>query len=91
MRQYYDVYSLLANKEVQEFIGTVEYFEHKKTRFPKADLEIPIVKNEAFLLNNPEIRDAFRKRYIATASLYYNGQPEFNDLLERIKSNIEKL
>jgi predicted nucleotidyltransferase component of viral defense system len=91
MRQYYDVYSLLANKEVQEFIGTPKYFEHKDVRFPKADLEIPIVKNEAFLLNNPEIRDAFRKRYIATTSLYYNGQPDFDDLLERIKENIEKL
>ncbi|MEL1243988.1 nucleotidyl transferase AbiEii/AbiGii toxin family protein [Flavobacterium sp. DGU11] len=91
MRQYYDIYSLLANKEVQDFIGTPEYFEHKRTRFPKADFEIPIIENDAFSLNNPGIREAFRKRYIATASLYYKGQPHFDSLLERIKINIDRL
>ena len=45
MRQYYDVYSLLANKEVQDFICTPEYFKHKKTRFQRADFEIPILEN----------------------------------------------
>ena len=34
MRQYYDVYSLLADKGVQEFIGTNEYKQHKENRFP---------------------------------------------------------
>lgn len=91
MRQYYDVYSLLANKEVQDFIGTPEYHDHKKARFPKADFNIPISENEAFLLSNSETREAFRKRYLATASLYYKGQPDFEELLKRIKENVEKL
>lgn len=91
MRQYYDVYSLLALLEVREFIGTDEYHAHKEARFPKTDLEIPIHENEAFLLNDPEQREAFKKRYIATVSLYYNGQPEFEELLARIKDNIDKL
>ncbi len=30
LRQYYDVYSLLGNQQVQDFIGTNEYVEHKK-------------------------------------------------------------
>src|SRR5665213_3279619 len=29
MRQYYDVYCLLGNADVQQFIGTTEYMEHK--------------------------------------------------------------
>ncbi|WP_410879487.1 nucleotidyl transferase AbiEii/AbiGii toxin family protein [Myroides sp. DW712] len=91
MRQYYDVYSLLAYKEVQDFIGTDEYLAHKKARFPKVDLDIPIAENEAFLLNDPEQREAFKTRYVATASLYYNGQPEFEELLVRIKENIDQL
>ncbi|MDD7886734.1 nucleotidyl transferase AbiEii/AbiGii toxin family protein [Flavivirga sp. 57AJ16] len=91
MRQYYDVYCLLAHKEVQDFIGTPAYHEHKKIRFPKTDLEIPISENEAFLLNDKKIRDAFRKRYIGTASLYYKGQPDFEELLARINKYIGKL
>lgn len=91
MRQYYDVYSLLANEEVLKFIGTPEYKEHKQKRFPSMDLETPITKNEAFLLNSPGLRAEFRKRYESTAALYYNGQPDFEELLDRIKDYINKL
>lgn len=91
MRQYYDVYSLLANDEVLAFIGTEDYKAHKKVRFPKIDFEIPIFENEAFLLTDQETRESFKKRYNGTASLYYNGQPEFKKLLERIHTYITTL
>jgi predicted nucleotidyltransferase component of viral defense system len=91
MRQYYDVYSLLNNKEVLSFIGTKEYIKHKNARFPNADLEIDINKNEAFLLNDTTLREKFRKRYVATANLYYKGQPPFDDLLARIKKFVDVL
>lgn len=91
MRQYYDVYSLLNNEEVQKFIGTAEYIAHKIARFPAKDKEIPIAKNEAFLLTDNELRTQFRKRYEETANLYYKGQPPFEELLKRIKANIDKL
>ncbi len=71
MRQYYDIYYLLANKDVNDFIGNEAYNEHKKVRFPKVDLDNPISENEAFLLSDPNQRNAFRKRYIGTTSLYY--------------------
>jgi hypothetical protein len=86
MRQYYDLYCLLEVPEVLEFIGTEAYFEHKKARFPKKDLEIPIPENEAFLLGNSEQRAEFEARYKATAALYYKGQVEFNSLIDRITS-----
>ncbi len=91
MRQYYDIYCLLAHKDVLDFIGTPAYHKHKEARFPKTDLEIPIPDNDAFLLNNTEIREAFKKRYINTASLYYKGQPDFEELLERIYKHLKNL
>lgn len=91
MRQYYDVYSLLAYEDVQKFIGTEEYLKHKQERFSKADFEIPIAKNEAFLLNDLKLREQFAERYKATSSLYYSGQPPFEELLARIKEFVSKL
>ena len=91
MRQYYDVYSLLANGDVQAFIGTKEYIDHKNARFPKVDLLSPISQNEAFLLSDPALRTQFIERYKATEKLYYKGQPPFEQLLERIKENIDNL
>lgn len=91
MRQYYDVYCLLEHPQVLEFIGTAEYTEHKEKRFPKKDFEIPIAENEAFLLKGSEVRDSFKKRYESTKALYYNGQPDFDSVLDRIRSFIEKL
>jgi len=74
MRPYYDVYSLLGDKAVQEFIGTEEYLEHKEKRFPGDDFAIPVHKNEAFLLNDKAIRGNYknamrqRKPFIIKAS-----------------------
>jgi hypothetical protein len=50
MRQYYDVYCLLDNKEVQEFIGTEDYLKHKEARFRGPEKGIVIAKTEAFYL-----------------------------------------
>jgi hypothetical protein len=91
MRQYYDVYCLLGDAEVQQFIGGEAYLGHKQKRFPAADRDIPINKNEAFLLSDPAIREDFAKRYKETASLYYKGQPDFDTLIERIKAYIDRL
>jgi len=91
MRQYYDVFCLLGDTEVQNFIGTEAYLAHKQKRFPATDRAIPIAENEAFLVNDPAIRKDFIKRYKETAALYYNGQPDFGKLLERIKGNAQRL
>jgi len=91
MRQYYDIYCLLNSTEVLNFIGTDEYFSHKKKRFPKADLEIPINKNEAFLLSSTGLRTDFISRFKSTAALYYQGQPDFEEVLQRIALHIDSL
>jgi hypothetical protein len=91
MRQYYDVAKLLDDAQVRQFIGTDGYQAHKKVRFPQQDFIIPVAENEAFLLNDPKLRAQFKKRYERTSSLYYNGQPEFSDILDKIRENIHKL
>jgi len=85
MRQYYDVYCLLQFQEVQEFLGTDEYLTHKEKRFPKIDKSTEIQNNEAFFLSSDEIRSTFRERYQATSSLYYQGQPDFDTVIEGIR------
>ena len=91
MRQYYDIYCLLNEKIVQDFIKSDEYQIHKKARFPKADYEIPIASNDAFILSGSTIRDDFAQRYKLTSALYYKGQPTFEEVLDQIKTFADKL
>ena len=91
MRQYYDVYCLLTDKAVQEFIGTEAYLQHKARRFPPADRAIPINENQAFLLDDPEMRRRFKARYQVTGALYYKGQPEFEQVMQRIREFADRM
>jgi len=91
MRQYYDIYCLLANPLVQEFIGTEHYIKHKEARFVGKDRGVIIAENEAFYLTSPNLKERFKQRYEATKSLYYKGQPPFEELLQRIQENVGRL
>lgn len=91
MRHYYDVYCLLEEEGVKAFIGTDAYNHHKRARFPAADYQIPIAENEAFILSNANTRKLYRENYLATSALYYQEQPSFDALLERIRSVIDEL
>src|SRR5690242_15290573 len=51
LRHYYDVYQLLNQKRILDFIGSKEYLEHKQKRFRSQD-EMNISKNEAFILSD---------------------------------------
>lgn len=91
MRHYYDVYCLLNDPEVQEFIGTQEYSRHKKARFPKADYDIPISENNAFLLTDKATRRLYEENYLSTAALYYKEQPDFDRLLDKISAELHRM
>ena len=90
MRQYYDVYCLLIDPEVNDFISTPEYMAHKKERFRGADKAIPLSAHPALLLPDPEIRRSFEQRYKDSSSLYYNEQPEFGVVMTGIQENIHR-
>lgn len=91
MRQYYDVFKLLQRDHIQQFIATQEYTDHKQYWFSDIDLDVPLAQKEAFLLTDRIIREDFRNRYIGTSGLYYNGQPDLDEILSVIQANLIKL
>lgn len=90
MRHYYDVYCLLQTPDVQNFIGTPAYQQHKKKRFRSGDNPV-IAENEAFLMNNSDTRKKYEKAYQDTQTLYYKSQPDFDAILILILEFIGKL
>lgn len=90
MRHYYDVYCLLQAPDVQAFIGTAAYYEHKQKRFRTGD-NPQIAENEAFLLKRPETRLIYAQAYEKTAALYFQEQPPFDNILQAIADVIETL
>ena len=90
MRHYYDVYCLLHSPIVQNFIGTEEYFAHKKKRFRKGD-NLVISENEAFLLSSPSVYQTYKQAYQETGALYYESQPEFKSIMKIFQKYLDKL
>lgn len=88
LRHYYDVYCLLELPEVQEFMQTPEYRTRKSERFRSAD-ELTIENNPAFTLSDKNQRTLFAKEYAKSAALYYQGQPDFDEILSRIEQNLK--
>lgn len=87
LRHYYDVYCLLDLEEVKAFLGQPAYEEHKKQRFRAGD-ELVIARNLAFRLEDEAQRLVFATEYRKTAALYYQGQPDFEEMLARIHRHI---
>lgn len=87
LRHYYDVYCLLALPEVLAFLGTPGYAARKEQRFRTGDEQV-IARNPAFLLESPAERARFEAEYRKTKALYYEGQPEFDAILARIRQHI---
>lgn len=84
LRHYYDIYQLLGHPQVQAFIGSDAYKAHKAKRFRSQD-EKNISKNDAFLLACPSVREDYAKAYTDKSSIYYDRQPSFDQIIERIQ------
>ena len=82
IRHYYDLYCLLDQTDIQNFIGTKAYQIHKKERLKKLS---NIVKNHpAFFLSNQKAKQLFEREYIKQKSLYYKGQILFRKIIKRL-------
>lgn len=90
MRHYYDVYSLLRRPEVRAFIGTADYQAHKTRRFRGGD-NPNIAQNQAFILADPETREAYAKAFAESSALYYGDKPTFQQILKEISTWIDRL
>ncbi|MBS0342496.1 MAG: nucleotidyl transferase AbiEii/AbiGii toxin family protein, partial [Proteobacteria bacterium] len=88
LRHYYDVHCLLGLEEVQAFMRTPAYQARKAQRFRTGD-EQAIARNPAFVLADAEQRQRFAQEYRKTAALYYQGQPDFEVLVEMIHQHID--
>lgn len=86
MRHYYDVYCLLQDESVLAFATSDAFERHRVKRFPKADYEIPLSENQAFLLSDPGDFTNLRNEYVAKRALYYKGQPDFEDVMDAIRN-----
>ena len=90
LRHYYDLYCLLDLPEVQAFMQEQAYQDRKVQRFRSGD-ELVIAKNPAFTLNDSEQRNIFAREYKKSSALYYQGQPDFDQLLARIGVHLDSM
>lgn len=90
LRHYYDISQLLSHPAVLDFIGTEKYQTRKSVRFRKGDNQ-NIAENEAFILSDPKTKNIYATAFSKTADLYYEGQPDFNEIIDIIHSHIDKL
>lgn len=90
LRHYYDVYCLLGLEEVQAFMRTPAYEIRKKARFRHHDKRV-IAKNPAFLLTDTAQRKRFALQYSKTQALYYQGQPDFDAIVNRVHQHIDAM
>ena len=88
LRHYYDVYCLLFMEEVRNFMTKPAYQERKIQRFRSGD-ELVIARNLAFALNNPNELQLFAREFKKTKALYYQGQPTFEEIFNRIQAFIK--
>lgn len=90
IRHYYDLYQLIEREDVQNFIATDEYNSFKLEHFGRSD-DIVIKNSDAFKFLDPKDRETFDKAYSRSNNLYYTGRPSFQQILDRINQDIERL
>jgi hypothetical protein len=77
-------------EEVQAFMTKPEYQERKIQRFRSGD-ELVIARNPAFTLANKNESQMFNSEFKKTKALYYQGQPDFEVILNRIQAFIKQM
>jgi hypothetical protein len=91
MRHYYDIFMLLKRPDVQKFLGTEKYIEHKNKRFGTKD-EFDLTKNEAFIISDKAIMDYFTREHNINASLHYDKAiPSFQEIMSEIGRHLPKM
>jgi hypothetical protein len=75
---------------VADFRQTQAYQDRKMQRFRSGD-ELVIAKNPAFTLSDSVQRDLFAREYKKSSALYYQGQPDFDQLLDKISKHLNSM
>lgn len=90
MRHYYDIFCLLKDKSIQEFISSPDYIAHKEKRFRTGD-NLTISQNEAFILSDLKTRALYEGEYQKSTTLYYREKPSFESILSLIREYSDRL
>lgn len=90
MRHYYDIFCLLKDKSIQEFISSPDYIAHKEKRFRTGD-NLTISQNEAFILSDLKTRALYEDEYQKSTTLYYREKPSFESILSLIQEYSDRL
>ena len=90
MRHYYDIAQLLDLDAVNNFIGTDKYESYKEERFRTRDIR-KISENEAFNFSDSETYKLYESAFSKSTDLYYSSQPTFDEIMNKIRSHIERL
>lgn len=90
LRHYYDIYKLLENDRVLKFLGTSEYIAHKNLRFRQQDEKI-IKNNPAFTMKNITTKKLYGDEFKKKAAIYFETQPTFDEIIERIRMHMDDL
>ncbi len=80
LRHFYDIYKLLEQDIVINFIGTKEYLSHKDKRFRSKDNK-DLTKNLAFNLEkDSNLYNLYKKEFEKIVNLFYNKKPTFDEI-----------
>lgn len=83
LRHYYDIYKLLHEKRVIDFIGTDSYLKHKQNRFGKDEKDL--TKNLAFNLDkDKKLFEEYSNQYDSIEGLFISEMPAFESIFEKI-------
>lgn len=83
LRHYYDIYKLLHEERVINFIGSEEYLKHKQDRFGKDEKDL--TQNLAFNLDkNTTLFNEYSRQYEAISDLFISDMPSFELVFEKI-------
>lgn len=85
-----DVYCLLKEPRIIQFLSQDAYQTHKKRRFRQDD-QLNISLNEAFKLDGIPVRAQYEKQYNQSLSLYCSHKPTFDEVMDLIGQHIHQM
>ena len=84
LRHFYDIYKLLQQPTIINFINTERYLQHKEKRFRNKD-EKDLTKNLAFNLEkNSHLYILYKNEFNKIINLFFNEKPTFDDIYSLI-------
>lgn len=89
LRHYYDLFMLLGDKRVRDFIGTPDYEKYKAEKIKGEDAKA-FAAREPFTLPDPRTFELFEREYEAMKTLLLGQGPTFKETISRFRDYASK-